>query len=61
MTDDAAFEAMVEAGTALLGIPVQPEWRDTIRQHLRVSFAIGSLVLAFPLPDDAEPAPVFVA
>jgi Protein of unknown function (DUF4089) len=61
MTDEAAIDGFVEAGTTLLGIPVQPDWRDGIRQHLRVSFAMGSVVLAFPLPDDAEPAPVFVA
>jgi hypothetical protein len=61
MTDDAAIDALVEAGTTLLGIPVQPEWRDSIGQHLRVSFTLGAAVLAFPLPDEAEPAPVFAA
>lgn len=61
MNDDAALGAMVDAGTTLLGIQVQPEWRDGICQHLRVSFALGAVVLAFPLPDAAEPAPVFSA
>lgn len=61
MNDLADLDAYIDAGTALLGIPVRPEWRDAIRQHLGVSFELARLVLDFPLPDEADPAPVFVA
>jgi hypothetical protein len=61
MNDPAALDAYIDAGTALLGIPVRPEWRDAIRQHLAVSFDLAGAVLDFPLPDEAEPAPVFAA
>jgi hypothetical protein len=60
MTDDE-IDAVVVAGTRLLGIPVAPEWRETIRANLFVSLSLGALVAGFPLPDEAEPAPVFVA
>ena len=55
------LDEFITSGTALLGIPVRPEWHDAIRQHLRFSLERGLLVLEFPLPDDAEPAPVFRA
>jgi hypothetical protein len=61
MSDPMDLDAYIDAGTALLGIPVQPEWRDAIRLHLGVSFELGRAVLEFPLPDEAEPAPVFSA
>jgi hypothetical protein len=61
MTDTTDLDAYIAAGVALLGIPVRPEWRDAIRLHLGVSFAMARSVADFPLPDDADPAPVFRA
>jgi hypothetical protein len=61
VTDTTELDAYIAAGTELLGIHVRPEWRDAVRQHLAMSFDLGRLVLAFPLPDEAEPAPVFAA
>ena len=61
MTDPADLDAYIDAGTALLGISVRPEWRDAVRQHLAISFDLGRVVLEFPLPDEADPAPVFAA
>jgi 1-carboxybiuret hydrolase subunit AtzG-like protein len=55
------LDAYIDAGTALLGIAVQPEWRPAIRLHLGISFNLGQLVLNFPLLDEADPAPVFAA
>jgi Protein of unknown function (DUF4089) len=59
MTNTTDLYAYIDAGTALLGIPVRPEWRDAIRQHLAVSFDLAGAVVEFPLPDEADPAPVF--
>jgi Protein of unknown function (DUF4089) len=55
------LEALIDAGTALLGIPIEPAWKPTIEANLDVSLRLAALVDAFPLPDDAEPAPVFRA
>ena len=51
----------LDALAAALGIALQPEWRDAVRVNLEVSLRLGSEVAAFPLADEAELAPVFVA
>lgn len=56
---DPDLEAMIRAGTALLGIPLDPAWQDAVRAHLAVCLRMGTEVAAFELPDAAEPAPVF--
>lgn len=58
---DETLQAWIEAGAALLGIPVDPAWRADILLHLRISLGHAGNVLQFPLPDEAEPAPVFEA
>jgi hypothetical protein len=60
MTDadlDALFDAMAPA----LGLRILPDWRAAVRANLAVSLLMGAMVLDFPLPDEAEPAPVFTA
>jgi len=61
MTDPGDFEALLAAVPWLLGIRVRPEWRDAIRLHLGISLEHARNVGEFPLPDEAEPAPVFEA
>jgi hypothetical protein len=59
MRDD--LDAWLDANAALLGIPVQPEWRDAIRLHLRLTRDLAGRVMEFPLSDEADPAPIFRA
>lgn len=61
MIDESQFDALIDAGTALLGITVEPAWRAAIRLHLGISLTHAAAVLDFPLPDEADPAPVFRA
>ena len=49
------------AAAALLGLDIRPEWRDGVRANLRTSLAMGALVDGFELPDEAEPAAIFIA
>lgn len=58
--DDAALDRLIGAAP-LLALAVREEWRAAVRTHLGVSLRLGLLVAAFPLGDEAEPAPVFVA
>jgi hypothetical protein len=60
LTDDD-LDQFAAAGTRLLGLPLAEEWRPAVRAHLRVALTLGELVVGFPLPDEAEPAPVFCA
>jgi hypothetical protein len=58
-TDD--LDAWLDANAALLGITIEPEWRESIKMHLRVTRDFAQRVLEFSLPDEADPAPVFRA
>ena len=55
------LDAYIDASAAALAVPIQPEWKPTIRQNLDVTFKLAALVAEKELPDDAEPAPVFKA
>jgi hypothetical protein len=59
--DDAELDAFMDASAPLLGIAIDPAWRGAVRANLAVTFRLWALVDDFPLPDEAEPAPVFVA
>jgi hypothetical protein len=61
MRDSSDLDVWLDANAALLGITVAPEWRETIRVHLRITRDMAQRVLEFPLPDEADPAPVFRA
>ena len=49
------------AAAAALGIQLDPAWHDAVRFHLDLSLRAAKLVAEFPLPDEADPAPVFTA
>ncbi len=57
MPDDAD---LIAAAT-MLGIPLDLAWHDAVRFHLVLSLRAAHLVAEFPLPDEADPAPVFRA
>jgi hypothetical protein len=61
MTDETQLDALIDAGAALLRIPLQEGWRPAIRLHLDISLTHASMVLDFALPDECDPAPVFIA
>jgi Protein of unknown function (DUF4089) len=61
MTDTTPpdLDAMITAGTAVLGISVDAAWQAAIRAHMEVTLRHAAAVGEFALPDEAEPAPVF--
>ena len=60
MTRDP-LDAFIDAAARTLALPIENDWRPAIAANLRVTLAHAEAVEAFPLPDDAEPAPVFKA
>ncbi len=58
---DADLDAYIDASAKLLGLTIDPVWKDAVRANLAVTVRMGAIVAAFPLPDEAEPAPVFTA
>ncbi len=55
------IDALMAATAQALGLTVDPAWREGVRFHLRLVLDHAARVDEFPLPDDAEPAPVFHA
>ncbi len=51
--------AQVEAAMALFAIAMEESWRPAVLANFVTLAAAARLVMEFPLPDEAEPAPVF--
>lgn len=60
MDTNAALTTLID-NAGLLGLDIRPEWRAAVLAQLQASLRLAMLVSTFPLPDAAEPAPVFVA
>jgi hypothetical protein len=56
-----AVEGLVVHGTDLLGIALDPDWVRSVTIQLTTILRVGTPLLDFPLPDEADPAPVFHA
>lgn len=56
-----AIDELINSGSALLGIAIDPAWREDVRLHLAMTLRLAAVVENFPLPDEAEPAPLFTA
>jgi hypothetical protein len=59
--DDQALDALIDAGTAIMGIDMKPEWRQAVRMHLVISLGHVATVLETPMPNHTDPAPVYQA
>jgi hypothetical protein len=55
-----AVETLVTAAGAL-ALPIDPSWRAGVTFNLQLLLRHAASIGDFPLPDDAEPAPVFRA
>jgi hypothetical protein len=60
MSDDLT-DAWITSSAALLGLPIESAWMPSIRANVEVTFRLAKLVDDFPLPDEAEPAPIYEA
>ena len=56
---DKDREAALDATIALLGLTIEPDWREAILAHMKVTAEAAQFVLEFPLEDDVESAAVF--
>jgi Protein of unknown function (DUF4089) len=59
--DRDPLDAFVDASAHALDLKIEPAWRGTVRDNLATTFALAAVFADFPLPDDAEPAPIFSA
>lgn len=56
-----ALDEFMAASASALGLKIDKSWLPAVRSNLQVTLRLGALVAEFPLPDDAELAPVFRA
>ncbi len=59
-TPDPLDDLILSAARSL-GLAIEPAWMPAVRANLQATLTLGAIVGEFPLPDDAEPAPVFRA
>jgi 1-carboxybiuret hydrolase subunit AtzG-like protein len=59
---DRLFDAAtyVDAAAALIALPLDPAHRPGVILNIERIAEMAALVMAFPLPDETEPAPVFL-
>ena len=55
------LDSFVDAAAHALDLKIEPAWKGAVKTNLEVTLALAALFADFPLPDDAEPAPVFSA
>jgi len=55
------LDDFIAAAAAALQLPLEPEWQSAVKANLEVTLKHGVLVAEFPLPDEAEPAPIYKA
>ncbi len=58
---ETPWEAYATRVAAALDLPLDPAHRPGVAANLERTAALAAPFLAFPLPDSAEPAPVFTA
>jgi hypothetical protein len=61
MTASDSLDDYIDAAARALAVPIEPAWKPAVRANLDLTLRLATLVAEFPLPDEAEPAPVFEA
>jgi 1-carboxybiuret hydrolase subunit AtzG-like protein len=51
----------IDAAARVLDLAIEPAWKPAIAANLEATLRLAASFMEFPLPDDAEPAPIFVA
>jgi Protein of unknown function (DUF4089) len=55
------IDSLMIATAQALDLTIDPAWRESVKSNLRLVLDHAARVEAFPLADEAEPAPVFHA
>jgi hypothetical protein len=51
----------IAAAAHVLGLVIEPAWKPAIEANFATTLRLAASFMDFPLPDEAEPAPVFAA
>jgi hypothetical protein len=61
MSDPASLDDYIAAAARELELPIDPAWQPAVRANLELTLRLAAVVAEFPLPDEADAAPVFEA
>jgi Protein of unknown function (DUF4089) len=61
MNKPDSFDNMIDAAAEVFALNLEPAWKPGVRANLQVFFRQAAPLMAFELPDDTEPAPIFKA
>jgi hypothetical protein len=56
---DTSLDDYIAATARVLDLPVDPAWLPSVRANLELTLRLAAVVAEFPLPDEADAAPVF--
>jgi hypothetical protein len=51
----------IDAAARVLDLEIKPSWKPAIAANLEATLRLAASCMEFPLPDEAEPAPIFSA
>jgi 1-carboxybiuret hydrolase subunit AtzG-like protein len=51
----------IDAAARVLDLAIEPAWKPAVAANLEATLRLAASFMEFPLPDEAEPAPIFVA
>ena len=51
----------IDAAARVLDLAIEPSWKPAIEANLEATLQLAASFMEFPLPDEAEPAPIFTA
>jgi hypothetical protein len=51
----------IDAAARVLDLAMEPAWKPAVAANLEATLRLAASFMDFPLPDEAEPAPIFVA
>ena len=61
MPDPYSLDDYIAAAAGVLELPIAPAWQPAVRANLELTLRLAAVVAEFPLPDEADAAPVFEA
>jgi hypothetical protein len=61
MPSPVSLDDYIAAAARVLELPIDPAWQPAVRANLELTLRLAALITEFPLPDEADAAPVFEA
>lgn len=55
------LDEFITIASSALDLPLEEAWQPALKANLEVTLKLANLVAEFPLPDEAEPAPIYKA